>query len=104
MIPVLAAQATDHRFGAFDLVIVIFCAFLLLGTGLFFARRQKNTEVYFVAGRNRSPLLAGVSLFAALFTIIAYIGIPGEVVQNGPMLVMGSLCALPFSSSSSAAS
>jgi solute:Na+ symporter, SSS family len=97
MIPVLAAQATDHRFGAFDLVIVIFCAFLLLGTGLFFARRQKNTEVYFVAGRNRSPLLAGVSLFAALFTIIAYIGIPGEVVQNGPMLVMGSLCALPFS-------
>lgn len=97
MMAVIVAQALSHRFGGLDLAIVIFCAFLLLGTGLYFARRQKTTEVYFVAGRNRSPLLAGVSLFAALFTIIAYIGIPGEVVQNGPVLVLGSLAALPFS-------
>jgi SSS family solute:Na+ symporter len=95
MIAVL--QVTSHRFGGFDLAIVVFCALLLLGTGLFFARRQKNADVYFVAGRNRSPLLAGVSLFAALFTLIAYIGIPGEVVQHGPVLVLGSLAALPFS-------
>jgi SSS family solute:Na+ symporter len=100
MISFLAAVAvptTQHRFGALDLVIVVFCAFLLLGVGLYFARRQKTTEQYFVAGRNRHPIVAGISLFAALFTIIAYIGVPGEIVQNGPMLVLGSVCALPFS-------
>jgi len=96
-------QATSHRFGGFDLAIVVFCALLLLGTGLFFARRQKNAEVYFVAGRNRSPLLAGVSLFAALFTIIAYIGIPGEVVQHGPVLSLDRWQPCPSATLSSAA-
>jgi len=97
MIAALAVLSARHGFGGLDLAIVVFCAALLLGVGLYFARRQKTTEDFFVAGRNRSPVLAGISLFAALFTIIAYIGIPGEVVQNGPMLVLGSLCALPFS-------
>lgn len=97
MIAAIGVRSTHHGFGALDLAIVILCAFLLLGIGLYFARRQKTTEDFFVAGRNRSPVLAGVSLFAALFTIIAYIGVPGEVVQNGPVLVFGSVAALPFS-------
>lgn len=97
MIAAMGVRSTHHGFGALDLAIVILCGFLLLGIGLYFARRQKTTEDFFVAGRNRSPVLAGVSLFAALFTIIAYIGVPGEVVQNGPVLVFGSVAALPFS-------
>ena len=91
-------QATaSHGFGLLDWAIVILCAVVLLGIGFFFSRRQKTTENYFVAGRNQHPILAGVSLFAALFTIVAYLGVPGEIVRYGPVLVLASVAALPFS-------
>ncbi|MDB6170605.1 MAG: hypothetical protein JWM88_3469 [Verrucomicrobia bacterium] len=87
----------SHAFGAFDWAIVAACGVGLLGIGFFYSRRQRTTEDYFVAGRNQRPILAGVSLFAALFTLVAFIGVPGEVVQNGPVLVIASVAVLPFS-------
>ena len=89
--------AVSHGFGLLDWAIVLLCAVALLGIGFYFSRRQKTTENYFVAGRNQNPVLAGVSLFAALFTIVAYIGVPGEIVRYGPVLVIASVAALPFS-------
>ncbi len=86
-----------HRFGGLDWGIVVCFGLLLLAMGTYFARRQRTTEEYFVAGRNQRSWYAGISLFAALFTLVAYIGVPGEVVQHGPVLVLGSLAALPFS-------
>ncbi|MEO6003684.1 MAG: hypothetical protein ABIZ04_27170 [Opitutus sp.] len=91
------SSSAVHHFGAFDWAIVVACGFLLLGIGLYYSRRQRTTEDYFVAGRNQHPILAGVSLFAALFTLVAFIGVPGEVIQNGPVLVIASVCVLPFS-------
>lgn len=91
------ALPTSHSFGGLDWAIVALCGVVLLGIGFFYSRRQRTTEDYFVAGRNQSPILAGVSLFAALFTLVAYIGVPGEVVQNGAVLVLASVAVLPFS-------
>ena len=89
--------ALSHGFGLLDWAIVVLCIAVLIWIGFYYSRRQRTTEDYFVAGRNQSPVLAGVSLFAALFTIVAYIGVPGEIVQNGPVLVIASVAALPFS-------
>jgi SSS family solute:Na+ symporter len=97
MIIAVATPPASHGFGLLDWIIVVACGCLLLGIGFYYSRRQRTTEDYFVAGRNQSPLLAGVSLFAALFTLVAFIGVPGEVVQNGPVLVIASVCVLPFS-------
>jgi SSS family solute:Na+ symporter len=93
----LSSDPTIPGFGALNWAIVIVCGFVLLGIGFFYSHRQKTTEDYFVAGRRQNPVLAGVSLFAALFTLVAYIGVPGEVVQNGPVLVLASVAVLPFS-------
>ena len=92
-----AHAAISHGFGLLDWAVVILCVAVLVWIGFYYSRRQRTTEDYFVAGRNQSPVLAGVSLFAALFTIVAYIGVPGEIVQNGPVLVIASAAALPFS-------
>jgi SSS family solute:Na+ symporter len=86
----------NHNFGVIDWAVVLACAALLLGIGWYFARRQRTTEEYFVAGRNQRPWFAGISLFAALFSLVAYLGVPGEIVQHGPMLVIGSVAALPL--------
>jgi hypothetical protein len=98
MITAVATPPASHGFGLLDWIIVVACGCLLLGIGFYYSRRQRTTEDYFVAGRNQSPLLAGVSLFAALFTLVAFIGVPGEVVQNGPVLVIASRAATNCSS------
>lgn len=88
---------SSHNFGSIDWAIVVASGFLLLGIGFYYSRRQRTTDDYFLAGRNQSPLLAGVSLFAALFTLVAFIGVPGEIVQHGPVLVIASVTVLPLS-------
>ena len=85
-----------RAFGPLDWLLVAACVVVLLGIGIAVSRRQRTTEEYFVAGRNQRPFLAGVSLFAALFTLVAYLGIPGEWVQNGPVLVCATVLVLPF--------
>jgi SSS family solute:Na+ symporter len=97
MTTVAVTPPASHGFGVLDWIIVVACGLFLLGIGFYYSRKQRTTEDYFVAGRNQSPILAGVSLFAALFTLVAFIGVPGEVVQNGPVLVIASVTVLPFS-------
>ena len=82
--------------GWVDGVLIAACALTLLGIGIFYARRQRTTEEYFVSGRNRRSFIPGISLVAAMFSLVAYIGNPGEVVQHGPVLVCAVLVALPF--------
>ena len=74
-------------FATFDWVVLAIYAAVLLGIGFHFYRRNTGTnEEFFVGNRRTHPLLAGISLFTALTSIITYIGTPGEYVQYGPML------------------
>ncbi len=85
-------------FAALDWVVLVVYAGALLGIGFYFYSRQSGTtEEFFVGNRRTSPLLAGISMFTALTSIITYIGTPGEYVQNGPVLVyLANLISLPF--------
>ena len=86
-----------RTFGAVDWFILGLYAAGLLGMGLHFSRRQRTTEEYFVGGRNMRPFLAGLSLFTAMNSIIAYIGIPGEYIQNGPALIfIANIAPIPI--------
>ena len=90
--------ATDipRAFGGVDWLLVAGCILALLGIGLYYGRKQRTTEEYFVAGRNRRSFVPGISLVAALFTLVAYIGNPGELVQHGPILLGTAIVAIPF--------
>uniref|UniRef100_UPI00404AAA53 sodium:solute symporter family transporter n=1 Tax=Cephaloticoccus sp. TaxID=1985742 RepID=UPI00404AAA53 len=68
----------------------------LIGIGIYYSRRQTTTEDYFVGGRSISPFLAGISLYATLFSTLSYIGVPGEIIQNGPVLVGIGVAAAPL--------
>jgi SSS family solute:Na+ symporter len=82
--------------GTLDWLIVAVYAAALLGIGFYYARRQKTTEEYFVANRSMRPILAGVSLFASVFSTITYIATPGELIQHGPAILLLNLAAVPF--------
>lgn len=84
-------------FAPFDWVVLGLYGAVLLGIGFFFYRRNTGTnEEFFVGNRRTHPLLAGISLFTALTSIITYIGTPGEYVQYGPVLpFLANLISFP---------
>ncbi len=62
-------------------VIVIYLGFL--GTlGLYFSRRQKTTEDYFLAGRKLPGWVVGFSIMGTIVGSATFIGHPGEVFKR----------------------
>jgi solute:Na+ symporter, SSS family len=89
-------DASPNRgLGSLDWLVIFIYFAALIGVGLFYGRRQKTTEDYFVGGRRVSPFLVGISLYATMFSTLSYIGFPGELIQNGPILLCINLAAYP---------
>ncbi len=62
-------------------VIVIYLG--ILGTfGLYFSRRQKTTEDYFLAGRNLPGWVVGFSIMGTIVGSATFVGHPGEVFKK----------------------
>jgi SSS family solute:Na+ symporter len=97
----LAAEATPSAaaptlgFSVLDWSVVFVYGAVLVGIGFHYSRRQKTTEEYFLAGRNTKAFTAGISLFATLLSTITFMALPGEMVQNGPVVAALYIAALP---------
>lgn len=69
----------------------------VLALGQYFAKRQSSNAEYFTAARTHiPPFLVGVSLFASLLSTISYLGKPGEMINKGPVVLIGQVLSLPF--------
>jgi SSS family solute:Na+ symporter len=79
-----------------DYAAVVFYLLLTFGIALWFGRRQKNTEDFFVGGRRMPWMAVGLSIIATLFSTLSYLGVPGEMIKQGIGLFVGYL-AVPFS-------
>ena len=63
--------------------------------GLYFSKKNNNTEDYLLGGRKMNPLMLGMSLFASLLSTISYLSYTGEMIRYGPMFITGAI-AFPF--------
>src|SRR5580704_7842640 len=63
-----------------SLDLIVIAAYLagLIAIGLRFARRQRTTEQYFVAGRSVPGWAMGLSLLATIITSVTFIAYPGS--------------------------
>ena len=77
--------------GAVDWVVIAVYALFMVGVGLYYSRRQTSTEEYFLASRNMSSTLVGISMFATLLSTISYLSVPGEMIKHGPVILCGLL-------------
>lgn len=72
--------------------ILIFCyASGMVALGWYYGRRQRDTDEYYTGNRSMNPALIGISLFATLMSTISYLAGPGELIQNGPLMMAGIL-------------
>ncbi|MDE3103739.1 MAG: sodium/solute symporter [Acidobacteriota bacterium] len=73
-----------------DLIVVLLYLAGLLYLGLRFARRQKTTESYFIAGRAIPGWAMGLSLLATTITSVTFIAYPGAAyASDWSLLVPG---------------
>ncbi len=59
------------------------------------ARRQKDTETFFLGNRQMPWLAVGLSIMATLLSSISYLGLTGEMVKNG-VSVFGTYLGWPL--------
>ena len=79
-----------------DGLIIAAYACAMMALGWYYSRRQQSTDEYFTGSRAISPLLIGLSLFATLLSTITYLAGPGEIITNGPYMLIGSVLSLPI--------
>lgn len=92
----VSGEASRRGFGGADWLVLAVYAAALIGIGIYYSRRQTTSEAYFVGNRRMSPLLVGISMFATLYSTLSYFGSPGEIVQNGPVIIAVNLTAVPL--------
>src|SRR3954452_7559821 len=70
----------NDRVNLNPLDIGCFAAYMLLlvGTGVYFTRQQKDLKSYLLADQNVHWIIVAVSVLAALFSGITYLGAPAE--------------------------
>jgi SSS family solute:Na+ symporter len=91
-----SVPTTNTGLEPLDFAAVGLYLLLTFGIAVWFGRRQKNTEDFFVGGRRMPWLAVGLSIIATLFSTLSYLGVPGEMIKQGIGLFVGYL-AIPFS-------
>lgn len=76
------------------LVILLYLAGVM-AIGRYFARRQHNTEEFFLGGGRLPWFPVALSAMATLASTVGYLSMPGEVMQYGIGMLLGQL-ALPL--------
>src|SRR5437868_14267645 len=66
-----------------DLVIIGVYFALVFGIGLYFARKERTSEDYFLAGRNVGWFFIGASLFVSNISTEHFIGLSGTGASSG---------------------
>lgn len=77
-----------------DHAVVVLYVGLLAGMGLYFARRRKSADEYFLAGRSVPWVAVGLSIMATLMSSLTYLAEPGEVWQSGLTSLLGKFIAI----------
>lgn len=76
-----------------DFAAIVFYFMLTFGIALWFGRKQKDVDDFFVGGRRMPWFAVGLSILATLFSTLSYLGMPGEMIKNGMGVFLGILAA-----------
>ena len=76
----------------FDMACFVGYMLLLIGVGVWFMRRQKGLKSYLLADQDIHWIIVAISVLAALFSGITYLGAPTEAYYNdlSYLLMIGS--------------
>lgn len=65
-----------------DLLALIIYLLIIMAIGLYFSRKNTNTEEYFVGGRSFSGWVIGLSLVGTSISSITFLAYPGDAYKT----------------------
>src|SRR6266849_3129703 len=77
--------------GMLDWTICCGAVGLMMVQGCWVSRAQKTTDDYFVGGRQMNWLAVGLSMFAATFSPLSFVGLPREAAYDNYHLFLAIL-------------
>ncbi|MCL4216718.1 MAG: sodium:solute symporter, partial [Candidatus Hydrogenedentes bacterium] len=77
--------------GQFNYFVLGVYLAVMVVIGLYFARRQKTTDDYFLAGRNMPWIAVAMSVFASITSAVSFMGVPGIVFRENISILVGIL-------------
>ena len=77
-----------------DYIVIAVYMLLSLLLGCKLGKKQVSTEQYFLSGRSMKWLPVAIALFAALFSSISYIAMPGEGYNYGTTMLVSAVTGI----------
>ena len=78
-----------NSFGTLNYLALFIYLGIIMGVGVYFARRQKSTDDYFKAGGRIPGWAAGVSVFATTLSSITFMSIPAKAYTSDWTFLVG---------------
>ena len=87
-----AVRAIEHKptFGAVNFSVLVVYLLSMVGVGVFFASKNKNTDDYFRGGQKIVWWAAGCSIFATMLSSITYMAIPAKAFAQDMVYMLGN--------------
>lgn len=79
-------------FGIANFVVIGLYLAALIGVGVFFSFRQKNTDDFFRGGQRIPWFVAGCSIFATMLSSLTFIAIPAKAFMTDWTLIVINIC------------
>lgn len=91
-----AAKAAQASFGTLNYVVLVTYLAVLVGMGVYFSKREKSTDDYFLAGRRIPWWAAGLSIFGGGLSAITYMAIPAAAYDGNWVLIIRNCVPILF--------
>ena len=85
---------SGERFGIIDFSVIGIYLSLMIGVGVFFSFRNKNSDDFFRGGQRVPWLVAGLSIFATMLSSITFIAIPAKAYATDWVYFMYNMTAI----------
>ncbi len=82
---------TTRPFGAINSTVLIAYLLAMLGVGVYFTRKSRNTDDYFRGGKKMLWWASGCSIFATMLSSITYMAIPAKAYAQDLVYLVGNL-------------
>lgn len=89
-----ASPPLTLSFGWVNYLVLGLYLMMLVGMGFYFARREKTTQDYFLAGKRIPWWAAGISLFGTLLSAITFMAVPAKSFETNWLYFVSPLTQL----------
>ena len=90
----ITVKPHERKFGALNMAVLIVYLLAMVGVGVFFVFKNKNTDDYFRGGQNIPWWAAACSIYATMLSSLTYVALPALVFATDWLLYPGMFLIL----------